>query len=386
MEAFIINVVINHGIKFGIFNGNVAKLQEDLELLKPSGLCAVPRVFQKIYDAINIELNKKPAFVRRIFQKALDIKIKDYNETGLLKNILLDRLIFKKVRDKFGGKLRFMLVGSAPVEPNLLNFLRCVLSCEIVEGYGQTENVAAMLLTRTFDPVVQHLGGPGYSVELKLVDIPDLGYTSKNIDEETGKKRPAGEICVRGPTVFKGYFRDEKKTKEVLDDDGWLHSGDIGVIIPEHGNALRIVDRVKNIFKLQQGEYISPEKIENIYLSCKYVEQIFIYGESIRSYLIAIIYPKTFDVIDFMKKKVNDINKDNYQNYLDDEELKKEILKELDVYGRKNDLKGFELPKKIQLVKEPFSVESQIVTPTLKIRRHNAKKYFMEEIKKLYEI
>ena len=243
-----------------------------------------------------------------------------------------------------------------------------------------------MLLTRTFDPVVQHLGGPGYSVELKLVDIPDLGYTSKNIDEETGKKRPAGEICVRGPTVFKGYFRDEKKTKEVLDDDGWLHSGDIGVIIPEHGNALRIVDRVKNIFKLQQGEYISPEKIENIFLSCKYIEQIFIYGESVQSYLIAIIYPKKFDVIDFMKKKVNDINKDNYQNYLDDEELKKEILKELDVYGRKNDLKGFELPKKIQLVKEPFSVESQIVTPTLKIRRHNAKKYFMEEIKKLYEI
>jgi long-chain acyl-CoA synthetase len=386
MELFIINLVINHGIKFGICNGNVAKLQEDLEILKPHGLCAVPRVFQKIYDTINMELNKKPPLVRRIFQKALDIKIKDYKETGLLDNILLDRLIFKKIRDKFGGKLFFMLVGSAPVEPKILDFLRCTLSCEIVEGYGQTEDVAAVLLTRTFDPVVQHLGGPGNSCEIKLVDIPDLGYTSQNIDEKTGKRRPAGEICVRGTIVFKGYFRDEIKTKEVLDDDGWLHSGDIGELIPEHGNALRIVDRVKNIFKLQQGEYISPEKIENIFLGSKYIEQIFIYGESVQSYLIAIIYPKSFDVIEFMKKKINDINKDNYINYLDDEELKKEIIKELDVYGRKNDLKGFELPKKIFLTKEPFSVENQIVTPTLKIRRHNAKKYFMEEIKKLYEI
>ena len=147
-----------------------------------------------------------------------------------------------------------------------------------------------------------------------------------------------------------------------------------------------LVISVKNIFKLQQGEYISPEKIENIFLGSKYIEQIFIYGESVQSYLIAIIYPKSFDVIEFMKKKINDINKDNYINYLDDEELKKEIIKELDVYGRKNDLKGFELPKKIFLTKEPFSVENQIVTPTLKIRRHNAKKYFMEEIKKLYEI
>ena len=91
------------------------------------------------------------------------------------------------------------------------------------------------------------------------------------------------------------------------------------------------------------------------------------------------------DVIDFMKKKINDINKENYKNYLDDEELKKEIIKELDSYGRKNDLKGFELPKKIFLVREPFSVDNQIITPTLKIRRHNAKKFFREEIKKLYE-
>jgi len=387
METLIITVVFNHGVQVGIYNGNAAKLPEDFEILKPTAICAVPRIFQRIYEGINAQLKQKPFFIRKIFEKAIQMKIKDYNETGILKNILFDNLIFNQVRNKFGGRLRFMLVGSAPVESNLLNFLRCSLSCEIVEGYGQTEDIAGVLLTRTFDPVTQHLGGPGFSCEVKLVDVPELGYTSETIDEETGKKRPSGELCVRGPIIFKGYFRDIEKTKEAIDEDGWLHSGDIATIIPEHGNALKIVDRVKNIFKLQQGEYISPEKIENIFSGCKYIEQIFIYGDSLQSYLIAVIYPKPFDVIEFLKnKKINDINKDNYKDYFENQELIADIIKELDVYGRKNDLKGFELPKKIYLTKEPFTVENQIITPTMKIRRHLAKSHFEKEIKKLYGI
>ena len=118
------------------------------------------------------------------------------------------------------------------------------------------------------------------------------------------KKRPSGELCVLGPIICKGYFRDKKKATETIDEEGWLHSGDICTIIPEHGNALRIVDRVKKFFQLQQGEYISPEKVENIFIGCKYFEQIFIYGESLKSYLVAIIYPKPHDVIEFLKKKL----------------------------------------------------------------------------------
>ena len=135
---------------------------------------------------------------------------------------------------------------------------------------------------------------------------------------------------------------------------------------------------------MQQGEYISPEKIENIFSNCKYIEQIFIYGDSLQNYLIAIIYPKAHDVIEFLKTKNIDANKDNYKDYFEDEDLKTNIIKELDTYGRKSDLKGFELPKKIHLFKEPFSVENQIITPTMKIRRHFAKNYFENEIKKLY--
>ena len=152
-----------------------------------------------------------------------------------------------------------MLVGSAQVEPEILNFLRCALSYEIVEGYGQTENIVGILLTRTIDPIAQHLGGPGFSFEIKLRDVTELVYTTKTIDEK-GNPRTSEELMVRGPIVFKGYFRDKEKTEETIDEKGWMNSGDIATIIPEDGNAVKIMDRVKNIFKLQQREYISLKK------------------------------------------------------------------------------------------------------------------------------
>jgi long-chain acyl-CoA synthetase len=385
METLIITYAFNHGVQIGIYNGNARLLVEDIQILKPTAICAVPKIFQRIFDAIQTKVEKLPPLKKKIFDTAIKIKIDDYLNTGMYKNILLDTLVFKEVRKTLGGRLRFMLVGSAPIEGYIINFLRCSLSVEIMEGYGQTEDVAGVLLSNTCDPITGHLGGPGYWSEVKLVDQPDLGYTSKNVDED-GNPRPSGEICVRGPTLFKGYFRNEEKTKEAIDKDGWLHSGDIAMIIPEHGNALKIVDRVKNIFKLQQGEYVSPEKIENIYSNCKYIEQIFVHGNSLKSYLVCIVYPKFEDVINFLKSKgIQDINKNNCKNYFEDKELKNEIIQVMDKFGREKNLMGFELPKKIYLVKEAFSIENQIMTPTMKLRRHFAKKFFEEQINKLYE-
>ena len=385
METLIITYAFNHGVPIGIYNGNAELLVEDIQILKPTALCAVPKIFLRIYDAIKSKVNSLSNIKQKIFNQAIKIKMKDYMNTGLYKNILLDYLVFREVRKTLGGRLRFMLVGSAPIEGYILNFLRCALSVEIMEGYGQTEDVAGALLSNTCDPVTGQLGGPGYWSEIKLVDQPELGYTSKNVDPDTGKPRPSGELCVRGPTLFKGYFKDEEKTKETIDKDGWLHSGDIAMIIPEHGNCFKIVDRVKNIFKLQQGEYVSPEKIENIYSCCKYIEQIFVTGNSLKSYLVCIVYPKFDDIIEFFKNKgIKDINRDNCKNYFENEELKNEIINIMDIFGREKNLMGFELPKKVYLVNEPFSIENEIMTPTMKLRRHFAKKFFEKEINKLY--
>ena len=385
METLIITYAFNHGVAIGIYNGSASKLIEDIQILKPTAICAVPRIFQRISEAINEKVNLKPPFMRKIFKKALDMKIDEYKKTGMYKHILFDNLIFKDVRKALGGRVRFMLVGSAPIDGNLLNFLRCSLSVEIMEGYGQTENVAGALLSNTCDPVTNHLGGPGWWSEIKLIDKPELGYTSKNIDNETGKSRPSGELCVRGTSLFQGYFRDPEKTKEAIDKDGWLHSGDVAMIIPEHGNAIRIVDRVKNIFKLQQGEYVSPEKIENVYDSCKYIEQIFVYGDSLKNYLVCVVHPKINDIINYFKNKGINVDINNCKDYFEDKDLKNDIIKEMENHGRKNGLYGFELPKKIYLFKERFSVENQIITPTMKIKRHIAKKIFEEQINKMYE-
>ena len=385
METLIMAVLVSRGIPIGFYNGDAKKLVEDAQILHPTAMCGVPRIFQRVYDVINENLKKNSNFVQKIFKTAISIKIKDYTEKGILTNPFWDNLVFKKVRNILGGRMRFMLIGSAPMDGYVLNFLRCALSCEIVEGYGQTEDAAGILLTKTYDPKTGHLGGPGYSAELKLIDVPDLDYKSTDVDPETGNWRPRGELCVRGPVLFKGYLSLKKETKESLDEDGWLHSGDVAMIIPEHGNAFRIIDRVKNMFKLQQGEYVAPEKLENKLAKCKYIEQVFVYGDSLQTYLVGILVPKAKDVIEFLKSKgIENVSKDNYKDYFEDEDLIKDILKEIDNYSRHNDIKGFEIIKKIYLSKEPFSIDNNLLTTTLKLRRHIAKKHFIKQIDKMY--
>ena len=385
METLIMAVLVSRGIRIGFYNGDAKKLLEDAKILKPTCMCGVPRIFQRIFDGAQAKLKQMSPIIRRIFNKALDIKMRDYAEKGILTNIFWDNIIFNKIKNIMGGKIRFMLIGSAPMDSYILNFLRCVLSCEIVEGYGQTEDAAGILLTKTYDPVAGHLGGPGYSTELKLVDVPELEYKSTDIDPETKKWRPRGELCVRGPILFKGYLNLPDKTKEAVDEDGWLHSGDIAMILPEHGNAFKIIDRVKNIFKLQQGEYVAPEKIENKLEKCKYVEQIFVYGDSLQNYLVGVLVPKPGPVIDFLKSKGIDANKDNYKDYFENKDLIKDIEDEIESFSRSNDIKGFEIVKKVYLSKENFTVDNNLLTTTMKLRRHVAKKYFMEQINKLYE-
>ena len=175
------------------------------------------------------------------------------------------------VQEGFGGRLRLMVVGSAPLATNVINLVRCALGAVIVEGYGQTECTAPCTLTFPGDYEAGHVGPPIAACAVKLVDVAEMEYYACNGE---------GEICVKGPTVFHGYLNDREKTDEVLDSNGWLHTGDIGKWM-ENG-TLKIIDRKKHIFKLSQGEYIAPEKLENIFIRSPFVAQIFVHGESLK--------------------------------------------------------------------------------------------------------
>ena len=356
METLIFALIMTHGRTFALYSGNPRNLTEDAQIVKPTIMTSVPRIFQRIFEGIQKELSKQSKLTQAIFKKAMEIKMKDLKETGILTNPFLDTLIFKKVRNILGGRMRFMLVGSAPTDPYLLNFLQCALSCKIVEGYGQTEDCAGVLISSQYDRICQHLGGPGWNGEAKLVDVDELDYHSTDVDPETGIKHPRGELCIRGPLLFKGYLDDEENTKKAIDKDGWLHTGDVAMVLTEHGNAIRVIDRVKNIFKLQQGEYVAPEKIENALSDSHYVEQIFVYGDSYKNYLISIIVPNRASVVEFLKTKNIECNKDNCQEHFENKDLKNEIIKDLDAIGKKADFKGFEKIKKIYLSPEAFTV------------------------------
>lgn len=184
----------------------------------------------------------------------METKLYNLRNGGGVRHWLFDKLVFQKTRDIIGGEMRAIITGSAPISPDVLEFLKICFMTDIHNGYGMTEGCGASTCAKQYDVTSGHVGGPMQSTKIRLRDLPDMGYTSADTPRR-------GEICFRGGTISEGYFDNEEKTNEQF-VDGWLLSGDVGQI-DEHGK-ITIIDRVKNIFKLANGEYVAPEKVENV--------------------------------------------------------------------------------------------------------------------------
>lgn len=194
-------IVIALGGRIGYFSGDPLRLLEDAQILKPTYFPSVPRVLNRIFQAAMVSA-KTPGVKGMLFRKALDAKIQNLRTTGSNVHPLWDRLIFKKVQAVLGGQITMMTCGSAPIGRDAMEFLRVAFACEVVEGYGMTENCGVS--TRVFpdDPTsTTTVGAPQPVNELKLVDVPEMGYRS------TDKPFPRGEICVRGAQCFNGYYK-----------------------------------------------------------------------------------------------------------------------------------------------------------------------------------
>lgn len=361
-------VMLCHGAKIGFFQGDIRLLMDDLKALQPTVFPVVPRLLNRMFDRIFGQANT--TLKRWLLDFASKRKEAELRSCIIRNNSLWDKLIFHKIQSSLGGRVRLMVTGAAPVSATVLTFLRAALGCQFYEGYGQTECTAGCCLTIPGDWTAGHVGAPMPCNLVKLVDVEEMNYLAA---------KGEGEICVKGPNVFHGYLKDPEKTAEVLDKDGWLHTGDIGKWLPN--GTLKIIDRKKHIFKLAQGEYIAPEKIENIYLRSEPVAQVFVHGESLQAFLIAIVVPDAETIGHWARKKGFE---GSFEELCRNKDVKKAILEDMVRLGKEAGLKAFEQVKGIALHPELFSIENGLLTPTMKAKRPELRNYFRPQIDELY--
>ncbi|NXD12385.1 ACSL6 ligase, partial [Nothocercus nigrocapillus] len=367
-ERVIQSVVYCHGGRIGFFQGDIRLLSDDMKALRPTIFPVVPRLLNRMYDKI---FSQADTPLKRWMLEFAAKRKKAEVRNGIIRNdSLWDKLFFNKIQASLGGCVRMIVTGAAPASPAVLGFLRAALGCQVYEGYGQTECTAGCTFTTPGDWTSGHVGAPLPCNLIRLTDVEELNYFAS---------KGEGEICVKGPNVFKGYLKDEEKTTEALDEEGWLHTGDIGKWLPN--GTLKIIDRKKHIFKLAQGEYIAPEKIENIYIRSDPVAQIYVHGESLQAFLVGIVVPDSEVMPGWAKKRGFD---GTYGELCKNKELQRAIMEDMVRLGKESGLHSFEQVKAIYIHSDMFSVQNGLLTPTLKAKRPELRDYFKRQIEELY--
>ncbi|WFD26805.1 long-chain-fatty-acid--CoA ligase [Malassezia nana] len=376
--------VICMGGSVGYFSGKIDRLPEDMQILKPTMLPSVPRVLNRIAGQIQAQMDA-PGLKGKLLTKAVNTKLANYEATGKITHPIWDRLVFRKVRAMLGGRVQFVLTGSAPCRKDVLNLLRVALCVDVREAYGQTENCAYATFMAPNDPHVGCVGPVNPGVNLRLRDCPELGYLS------TDKPYPRGEIMLQSGSVFGGYEGDQKKTDETLIDlhDGkgrWLATGDVGQV--DQYGRLQIIDRVKNLIKLAQGEYIAIEKVESIFASLPIVQQVWLYGDSLQPHLVAVAVPQPDTFATFVRsvtgKNVSQDDTAALEAACRDPKVVEAALREFIKLGKKQGLGSLEQMRALKLRMEPFSPENGLMTPTLKVKRQEASKQLKSDLDDLY--
>ena len=343
---------------------NLGTIARDLKDIRASIFTTVPRVIERIYDKLVTKGNDLDGAKKKIFFWAMKLGEK-YNVTGNnsafynSKLKIARKLVFSKWQEAFGGKLRLIISGGAALQPRLSR-LFFAAGIPLMEGYGLTETSPVI--------AVNHLNGPG---NLYIGSVgPVLSNVKVKIDEE-------GEILVKGPNVMKGYYKDEKTTKEAIDKEGWFHTGDIGKLID--GKFLAITDRKKEIFKLSSGKYIAPQAIENLFKESNFIEQIMVVGES-EKFASAIISPN-FEFLHNWAHE-NKIHFRDNKELVQNEKVKalyqKEVAKLNKQIGKHEEIKRF------RLVCEPWTSASGELSPTLKLKRRVLYKKYADILRDIY--
>lgn len=354
----------------------------DATALAPTVMTAVPAILDRVRDGVRKKLDAKGGFSKRLFDIAYARRLSAINGSWFgawgLERLLWNILVFRKVQAILGGRIRFILSGGAPLSADTQRFINICLGAPIGQGYGLTETCAGGTFSEFDDTSVGRVGAPLPCSFVKVVDWPEGGYLT------TDSPMPRGEIVIGGPNVTLGYFKNDGKTKEVykVDERGmrWFYTGDIGQFHAD--GCLEIVDRKKDIVKLQHGEYVSLGKVEAALVVSLYVDNLMIHADPFHSYCVALVVASQHAVEEWASKK--GVSFSDFAELCEREETIKEVHSSLVKAAKEARLEKFEIPAKIRLLSNPWTPESGLVTAALKLKRDIIRKTFSEELSKLY--
>ncbi|WJX33207.1 Long chain acyl-CoA synthetase 8 [Trifolium repens] len=354
----------------------------DVTVLKPTLLTAVPAIIDRIRDGVVKKVEEKGGLAKNLFQIAYKRRLAAVKGSWLgawgLEKLVWDTIIFKKIRTVLGGNLRFMLCGGAPLSGDSQQFINICVGAPIGQGYGLTETFAGAAFSEADDYSVGRVGPPLPCGYIKLVSWEEGGYLSSD------KPMPRGEVVVGGFSVTAGYFKNEDKTNEVfkVDEKGlrWFYTGDIGRFHPD--GCLEIIDRKKDIVKLQHGEYISLGKVEAALASCDYADSVMVHADPFHSYCVALVVASRQPLEKWAQE--TGIEYKDFPDLCNKPEAVTEVLQSISKAAKAAKLQKTEIPAKIKLLADPWTPESGLVTAALKLKREQLKAKFNDDLLKLY--
>lgn len=354
----------------------------DASALKPTLMAAVPAILDRVRDGVLKKVEDKGGLSKKLFNIAFKRRLAAIEGSWFgawgLEKFLWDIIVFKKIRSILGGEIRFMLCGGAPLSGDSQRFINICMGAPIGQGYGLTETCAGAAFSEWDDISVGRVGPPLPCCYVKLVSWEEGGYTVSD------KPMPRGEIVVGGCSVTAGYFNNEAKTDEVYKVDEtnlrWFYTGDIGRFHPD--GCIEIIDRKKDIVKLQHGEYISLGKVEAALQTSNFVDNIMVYADPYHSYCVALVVPLHQALENWAQGA--GINYSNFSELCEKAECINEVQKSLSKVAKEAKLDKFEIPAKIKLLPDQWTPESGLVTAALKLKREQLKAKFKDELQRLY--
>ncbi|XP_041732723.1 long-chain-fatty-acid--CoA ligase 3-like isoform X2 [Coregonus clupeaformis] len=346
----------------------------DTSVLQPTLMAAVPEIMDRIYKNVMTKVEEMSSAQRTLFTLAYNYKLEQLSKGH--STPLCDNLVFKKVRSLLGGKTRVLLSGGAPLSAATQRFMNVCFCCPVGQGYGLTETCGAGTISEMWDYSTGRVGGPLVCSEIKLKDWVEGCYHS------TDTPNPRGEILIGGPNVTMGYYKNEAKNQDFfVDDNGqrWFCTGDIGEIHPD--GCLKIIDRKKDLVKLQAGEYVSLGKVEAMLKNCPLIDNICAYANSDEMYVIGFVVPNQKHLLSLAEQYRI---RGSWEELCNNAAMEEVVLQVITEAALSAQLERFEIPRKIRLSPDPWTPETGLVTDAFKLKRQQLKSKYQDDIERMY--